>query len=336
MDCTSLLNGTKDTTMGIRDSIGHVFPNLYFFAHRKYIDARFHATKDPKKKAIKEYKKRFKLDLNIDNPHTFYEKVNYLKFNYTNANSGVMVDKYLVKDFLIKKGYSQYIVKAIARYLSFKDFKKDFDKIVASHKQFVVKLAHTSGDVFFFDDGKWRDKKGKKVSKRFVFACLRHNIKQNYYHHNFEKDYDTLDGSILIEEYISSFQESGMDEYKFFCNNGEIKMINVVYGRQTGDEVREAFTDASLKIFDTWQDNKVLKQEDIYIPNCFEKMVKFSKDVSKSFPMIRVDLLTNGNQLYFCEFTFYDCAGMNVFYPLEKNYEIGSLFNIEDIIYERI
>ena len=42
--------------------------------------------------------------------------------------------------------------------------------------------------------------------------------------------------------------------------------------------------------------------------------------------------MTNGKDFKFCEFTYYDCAGFNIFEPLEYNAEIGSMFNIEKAI----
>ena len=329
MGYTSLWNGIKDIMVGLRDSFGKVFPNLYFFAHRKYLDFRFAFTKNHKKQTIKKYKKMFKQTLDLDNPKTFYEKINYLRLNYCNNALGKMIDKYLVKDFLKGNGYSEYTPNIIGHYYSFKDFQNDFRNVISKNNQFVVKLTHTSGDVFFYNNGVWRDKKGKNVSKRFVFACLKQNIKHNYYHHNFEKEYDLLKGSVLVEEYIPSFQELGMDELKIFANYGEPILINYVVGRQNKGHVREAFLNKNLVKYDAKQDQEILDLDRISIPPYYDKMLEFCTKTCNELPLVRIDFLCNKDTFYFCEFTLYDCSGMNIFYPLERNIEFGSLIRLE-------
>ena len=54
-------------------------------------------------------------------------------------------------------------------------------------------------------------------------------------------------------------------------------------------------------------------------------MIDFCGKYCKDYPFVRVDLMVCGDTFRFCEFTFYDCAGINVFYPVEWNKKMGDL-----------
>lgn len=151
-------------------------------------------------------------------------------------------------------------------------------------------------------------------------------MKFDYYKENFETCYKNIEKKIIIEEYIPSL--AGLDEYKIFCNNGEPKIVNVVYGRQSNNKVREVLTDIDLNILPTNQGMLPIDKNELYVPKCWNKMMTFAKKASKDFTMLRVDMLTDGDILYFCEFTFYDFGGNSIFYPAEMNKKIGNMFNI--------
>ena len=318
--------------MNAKETIKHLFPKLYFSYWLKRTDKRFNRIKEPKAYVEQTYFSKFGVSLDLNEPKTFYEKLCFLKLFYNEKNPEQLIDKIEVKNYLKKVQLDKYTAKIIATYDRFDCFKQDFKTLKQGTKQFVVKLNHTSGDVFFFIDGRWKDKKGKLLPQRFVFSCLESRLKLNYYHVALEKIYQNLKPQILIEQYLPSKLNQGLDEYKFFLNYGEIKMINVVYGRQNGLLLKEAFTDANLQILPIQQNQTMLKQSEIYKPECFDHMVDFCKKTVSDRPIIRVDLMTDGKDFKFCEFTFYDCSGMNIFKPIEANVKIGGLFDIESII----
>lgn len=312
----------------IKNRIASIFPNLCFFVLRKYLDLKFIFCKDQKKRTSNRYLKRFGTPLNIDEPRTFYEKINYLKFNYDDKSSSVLIDKYLVKELLIENGYSNMVTKPIGHYFSFKDFKKDLPGIISNNNNFVVKLTHTSGDVFFYNEGNWRDKKGNKTSKKYVLGRLKQNLKFNYYHLNFEKIYNRLKGAILVEEYIPSLSNLGMDEIKIFLNYGKPVLVNYVVGRQNKGKVKEAFLSPELVKYDTRQNQAILEIEKLSKPVYYEKMLEFCKKMCSDIPLVRADFMCNKDSFMFCEFTFFDCSGMNIFYPEKYNIIFGDLISL--------
>ena len=197
----------------------NLFPNLYFSWFIKKHDKEFASIKDYKAYTEKRYFDTYGVKLNLDNPKTFYDKVNYLKLFREEKNPEILIDKVLVKKYLEDLHYEKYAANMVASFTTFESF---IDFILAKdhyYQPYVIKLNHTSGDVFFHIDGKWKNKYGAKISKRFVYACLSKKLKFNHYHLDLEKIYDRVVPQILVEEYLPSVGGSGLDEFKFFCNN---------------------------------------------------------------------------------------------------------------------
>ena len=307
-----------------------IFPFSYYRFSVFSIEKKFKKSIQNKENAIvKRYEDKFGEILDLKNPKTFYEKINYLKL-YFDKDVKYLVDKLLVKEYL-RTNYP-YIVfaKTLLVFNSYNDFKKS----VLTKKipdPCVIKLNHTSGDIFIYKNGKWIDKYGYRINKRCVLACIKYRLNLNFYHAQFEKVYDGITPKVFAEEYLESLSSNGgLDEYKFFCNYGIPRMINVVYGRQKKEDVKEAFLDCKLKPFPINQGQTLLKQEEIYKPNCFKEMFNFASLISKEFPILRVDLFANNNSFIFCEITFYDLAGNGFFYPKEYNKIIGNLFELKE------
>ena len=312
----------------IKNALKRLFPYAYYRYSLFSIEKKFNsASKNIEEEVIKRYKKIFGRVLDLQNPKTFYEKVNYLKLHF-DSDVSFLVDKILVKDYLKANYPNIKYAKTLKVFNSFNDFRACLKNRLIPDPC-VIKLNHTSGDIFIYKNGKWIDKYGFEITKRCVLACLKYRTKLNFFHAQFEKVYDNLIPKIFAEEYLDTDSNFGLDEYKLFCNYGLPKMINVVYGRQKQDGVKEAFTDIKLTPFPVSQGQKILSEKEIYHPPYFEEMIDFAKEVSKPFPLLRVDLFAKDNTFVFCEFTFYDLAGNGIFYPDEYNEIIGDLFTIK-------
>lgn len=70
-------------------------------------------------------KKRFKLkvgyELNLDNPITFNEKIQWLKLYDRNPQYTIMVDKYLVRQYISKKLGKEYLIPLLGVWNTFED-----------------------------------------------------------------------------------------------------------------------------------------------------------------------------------------------------------------------
>lgn len=320
--------------MSLKTRIYDLNPGLYYkcFKILTYLRSAPYK-KRPSVYIKKVYKKHFGVVLNLEKPRTIYDKINFLNlFRYPSMDLKKYVDKAEAKKIisLCSPDGNKHISKTIAVFDTFNEFKAFFYG-ENFPKKCVIKLTHTSGIVFFFSDGKMRDKFGKTLSTKNALSCLKNMINYSHYFFAFESPYKNLKGRILVEEYLDFQKDSGLNEYKIFCNYGQPIFMNIVYGRQKEyiGMAREAFTSMNFQLLNASQTLPLLRQDEIVIPSCFEQMLDICKNTTSQFPIVRVDFLVHEDTFYFCEFTFVDCAGLSIYKPNEANDEIGNMFNIE-------
>ena len=93
------------------------------------------------------YRVKMGKKLNLKNPQTFNEKLQWLKLNDRKNIYTTMVDKYEAKKYVKNIIGEQYIISTIGVYDKFDDI--DFDKLP---KQFVMKCTHDSGGLVICKD----------------------------------------------------------------------------------------------------------------------------------------------------------------------------------------
>ena len=147
-------------------------------------------------------RKAFKLntgdELNLANPQTFNEKLQWLKLYDRKSEYTVMVDKYLVRDYIAKEIGEEYLIPLIGVWDSPDDI--DFD---ALPNQFALKCNHNSGVGMCI----CKDKSKLDIAK--VKAELAKGLKQDYYLCHREWPYKDVPRKIIAEKYM--VDESGTD-----------------------------------------------------------------------------------------------------------------------------
>ena len=88
----------------------------------------------------KEWSYHFDKPLDLQNPQTFNEKLQWLKIHNRISEYTTMVDKYAVKQYVADKIGEQYVIPLLGVWNCFKEI--DFDKLP---NQFVLKCTHDSG-----------------------------------------------------------------------------------------------------------------------------------------------------------------------------------------------
>lgn len=264
------------------------------------------------------YKKFFKQNLNLKNPATFNEKLQWLKLYDRKDIYTTMVDKYEVKEYVKNIIGEKYIIPTIGVYDNFEEI--EFDKLP---NQFVIKCTHDSGSTIvcrnkeIFDTNKARIKINKA-------------LKQNYFHQLREWPYKDVKPKIIIEKYMELKENTKMIDYKFFCFNGEPKFIYVSQGleeHQTAhisffdmDFNREKFRRKDYKEFDE------IPQK----PVNFEKMKELAKILAKETNFVRVDFYEIAEEIYFSELTFFPCGGFLPFEPEKYDEILGKLLKLPE------
>ena len=246
--------------------------------------------------------------LNLRNPQTFHEKLNWLKLYYYNPLTTKIVDKYLVRDYVKEKIGKKYLIPLIGVYNSFEEI--DFNKLP---NKFVIKCNHDSGSYIICEDK-------EKLDLTKVKEKINYHLCKNYYYQWREKPYKKVKPKIIIEKYMSDKKTDSFDDYKFMCFNGEVDSVMLCTDRKSGNP-KFLFFDKSWKL---QKYNKASLDKNLKVavpkPKRLEEMFEIASKLSKGFPFVRVDLYYANNKIYFGELTFFPQAGFdpNILEPVDK------------------
>ncbi len=261
------------------------------------------------------YRRVFDEELDIDNPKSFNEKLQWLKIYNRDPLYTTLVDKYAVKDYIKNKIKSDdlHIIKTLGVWNSFDEI--DFEKLP---EQFVLKTTHDSGTVCICKERESFDfSKAKKQ--------LTKSLKHDYYLNDREWPYKSVPRRIIAEEYMVDESGTELKDYKFFCFNGEPKLMFVATDRPI--DTRFDYFDIEFNHLPFIQgfpnSDKIIER-----PKGWSSMVEIARKLSEGIPHVRIDLYDINGKIYFGEYTFFHNSGFVPFYPKEWDYKIGELLEL--------
>ena len=263
----------------------------------------------------RKYQLYFGQKLDLQNPQTFNEKLQWLKLYNRKPEYTVMVDKYKVREYIAQELGEEYLIPLVGVWDNPDEI--DFD---ALPNQFVLKCNHNSGLGMCI----CKDKSELDISK--VKVELRKGLKQDYYLTGREWPYKDVPRKIIAEKYMEDVS-GDLKDYKFYCFNGEMKFVMINSDRNTSRPTRADYFDRDFNWLDfTWgySHAEVHPKK----PEQFEKMVAIVEKLAKGLPHIRVDLYDCNGKIYFGELTFFDGSGFDKIEPLEWDYKIGKLLKL--------
>lgn len=254
--------------------------------------------------------------LDLKNPKTFNEKLQWLKLNDRRPEYTMLVDKYEVRQHIKETIGEEYLIPLIGVYNNFDEI--DFDVLP---NEFVLKPNHTSGDVFIC-----RDK--SKINYRELKSEVDKWLQREYYWLHREWPYKNVQPKIVCEKYM--VDESGIDlkDYKFMCFNGEVRCSFVGLNRQSETGLNIDFYDLEWELmpFERHYPNSGIKLEK---PKNYEKMIRLAELLSSELPFVRVDFYEINGRMYFGELTFYPGSGFEGFTPESYDELLGSWINLK-------
>lgn len=249
--------------------------------------------------------------LNLDNPLTFNEKLQWLKLNDHNPNYTIMVDKYLVKNYVANIIGKQYIIPTIGVWDEPEQIEWE-----SLPNQFVIKTNHDGGN---FGVVVCRNK--STFDKEKAIKRLRASLERNVFKYGREWPYKNIERRVFAEKYLEDESANDLPDYKFFCFDGEVKALFIGTERQTGD-VKFDYFDADFNHLDIVQHHP-MSCKAIPKPDCFDEMKEIAQKLSKGIPHVRVDLYNVNGHVYFGEMTFYHHGGMMPFHPSHWDKDFG-------------
>lgn len=255
--------------------------------------------------------------LNLENPETFSEKLQWLKLNDRKDIYTTIVDKQEVKKYIADYIGEEYIIPTLGVYNNFDDI--DFDKLP---DQFVIKCTHDSGGIVICKDKKQLDMKAarKKINK---------SLKRKYYYLGREWPYKNVKPRIIVEKYMKEAESQELNDYKFMCFHGKVKYILCCTDRQSSEGLKLTFFDHNWNQMPFGRVNQSIAKKTVKKPYNLKKMIELAEKLSKDFPFIRVDFYESNKKIYFGELTFYPGSGFKKFTPEEWDYKLGNLINLK-------
>lgn len=235
--------------------------------------------------------------LNLKDPKTFNEKLQWLKLYYRKPEFTRIVDKIDVKDWVAERIGKEYIIPTYAVW----DKPEDINPELLPDS-FVLKCNHSGGNsgVFLVSDKDSFDFDNAK-------AKLREVLKSSIYDHYREWPYKNVRRRIFAEKLLGV----GIEDFKFFCYNGFVESVMVAYERNTGNTKFYFFDrDWNLKRYNI-RGKEAPEGFTKPRPKNIDKMFEFASILSKGIPFVRVDLYNVNGKIYFGEMTFYPASGFD-------------------------
>ena len=241
-------------------------------------------------------------ELDLNDPKTYTEKLQWLKLYDHRPEYTVLVDKFAAKQYVAEKIGEEYVIPLLGVWDRAEDV--DFD---ALPERFVLKTTHDSGGIVVCKDKSSLDiEAAKKKLKKFLH--------RNYYDHNREWPYKNVPHRIIAESYMEDSALQELRDYKFFTFGGVPKVLYIAQGRGKGGETVADFFDMDFNHLPFTIDHDTASVPPVK-PECFEEMKRLAAVLSEGTPQLRVDFYEVDGKVYFGEMTFFHCGGFITFTP---------------------
>ena len=257
--------------------------------------------------------------LNLKNPRTYSEKLQWIKLYDRNPFYTRLVDKIDVKYYIKERIGEEFIIKTLAIWNDVEDIQID-----NLPNKFVLKTNCGGGSngVIVCKDKNDFDIKEAKIK-------LKKSLNANIYKTHREWPYKNVKPRIFAEEYMVDESGCELKDYKFFCFGGKVKALFVATERYRGDHyVKFDYYDENFQHLDIRQSHLNSDNPLVVPPKNFEKMKQISEKLSEGLKHVRVDLYNINGRIYFGEMTFFHYSGLMPFKPKKWDYIWGNWLDL--------
>lgn len=256
--------------------------------------------------------------INFKNPKGFCEKIQWLKVNDRRPEYSQLVDKLAVRDHITEVLGEEYLFPLLGKWESFQDI--DFDSLP---EQFVIKCNHDSGSTKVIKNKSLLTAEEINEMKEFYSARL----KQDFYYAGREYPYKGIKPYIIAEQLMidETAPEKSIEDYKFFCFNGEPKVMFIATDRAT--DCKFDFFDMNFNHLDLVNIHPNADKP-ISKPEKFDEMKELAAKLSQGMRHVRIDLYELNGKIYFGEYTFFHGGGFQLCHPEKWERQLGDWIDI--------
>ena len=252
--------------------------------------------------------------LNLKNPKTYNEKLQWIKLYDHNPLMPKCCDKYTVRNFVEQQGCGE-----ILNELYWEGFKPEDIPFESLPEKFVIKVTHGSTfNIICKDKSKLNKEKTINDCKKWLNAKFLPCYGEWFYGQEKPR--------IIVEKFIESSDDEQLRDYKIFCFNGEPQLIRIDTDR---------FTNHKMDFFDPkW--NRVedagmgypISGRAFEKPECLSDLFEYARKLSAPFKHARVDFYIVNNNPIFGEITFTNGAGFDRFSSYEFDLMMGECLKL--------
>ena len=249
---------------------------------------------------------KFKKRINLNNPKTLDEKIQWLKLNTYLGDPLITqcADKFAVREYVEKSGCGEILNELYGAYDKVEDI--PWDELPNS---FVLKWNFGCGqNLIVRDKSKLNIVDAKKKLGKW------YSIHDTFYLPYSEMQYKGITPKLVCEKLIETEDGDLPVDYKLYCFNGRPDCVLVCAKRghmRHGAEYYFFDKDWKLKRY-----NKRGKAAPpgftLPKPNNYELLFDYASKLSKSFPFVRADFYLEHGKVTFGELTFTPCGGFDV------------------------
>ena len=251
--------------------------------------------------------------LDLKNPKTFNEKLQWLKLYDRKDVYTTMADKCDVKEYVAKIIGDKHIIPTLGVYDRFEDI--DFSELP---NQFVIKCTHDSGGLVIVKNKKKLD---YNSARRKISKCLM----TNYYYHGREWPYKNIKPRVIVERYMKD--TSPIIDYKLFCFNGKPEIILVCSDRFSEEGLKETWFDSDWNRLPITEGGHKI-DKGVRKPKKYNEMKKLAEQLADGMAFVRIDFYEINGRVYFGEITFFPASGLEAFDPEEWDEKLGNLIDL--------
>ena len=262
------------------------------------------------------YQKKLGKVLDLKNPKTFNEKIQWLKLYYRDPILPIMADKYEAKDLVLRKLGENLCVPTVALFESAQDI--ELEKLPQS---IALKATHGSGWNIIARDTTELDE--KEVREYFRFW-----LRRSYYVYSKEWAYKHIEPRVICERLLIDEHDCLPVDYKVFCFNGRANLVQVDFDRFV-DHTR-SFYDLSWNKLD-FSFGYPMSNRSIPQPHPLKKMIDIAEKISSGLPFLRVDFYVHEDRPYVGELTFYPENGLGKFSDDNWNLKLGDMLKLPSL-----
>lgn len=250
------------------------------------------------------YRRIFGKPIDLQNPTTLDEKIQWLKLNtyYNNQLITDCADKYKVREYVEKCGCGEILNQLYGVYDNPEEI--NWDELP---DKFVIKWNFGCGQNFICKDkSQYNEHQVKKMLWKWRKA------RRTFYRNMSEMQYKTIEPKLICEKLIETETGELPKDYKLYCFNGVPDCALVCADRISAGHASYYFFDKdwNLKRYNK-MGLEAPENFSLSRPANYEKLFEYAAVLSKPFPFVRADFYLEKGKITFGELTFTPSGGFD-------------------------